>query len=73
MNVLCVSGWDELVEDACASIAAENVIAVPTDTIYGIAGLAQSDKAIATIYRIKDRDPNKPISICVGDVEDIYK
>ncbi|CAG0915604.1 unnamed protein product [Notodromas monacha] len=47
------------------------VIAVPTDTIYGIAALVQSPKAIRSIYQIKGRDALKPLAICVGDAKDV--
>merc|ERR1712226_62888 len=44
------------------------VIAVPTDTIYGIACLAQSSEGIAKIYNIKSRDSKKPLAILVPSV-----
>lgn len=47
------------------------VIAVPTDTIYGIAALVQSAAAVKKLYDIKGRDDAKPISICVADVADV--
>eukprot|EP00040_Diaphanoeca_grandis_P014556 m.73955 g.73955 ORF g.73955 m.73955 type:complete len:315 (-) comp24609_c1_seq1:26-970(-) len=50
-----------------------NVIAVPTDTIYGVACLAQSTNAIKKIYDIKHRDVQKPIAICVAEIDDIAK
>ena len=49
------------------------MIAVPTDTIYGIAALAQSTEAVNRIYDIKNRDTSKPISICVGDVTEVHR
>ena len=49
------------------------MIAVPTDTIYGIAGLAQSVEAVRKIYDIKGRHLIKPISICVSCVADVAK
>jgi len=49
------------------------VVAVPTDTIYGIACLVQNDSAVERVYAIKGRDPLKPIAICVSDVLDVYR
>ncbi|RWS23137.1 YrdC domain-containing protein-like protein [Leptotrombidium deliense] len=49
------------------------VVAVPTDTIYGLAALAQLSEAVDRMYDIKGRDAIKPIAICVGDVEEIRK
>jgi tRNA threonylcarbamoyl adenosine modification protein (Sua5/YciO/YrdC/YwlC family) len=50
-----------------------DVVATPTDTIYGLAALATDNKAIRKIYEIKGRDENKPIAICVAEVDDVYK
>ncbi|XP_074538806.1 threonylcarbamoyl-AMP synthase [Halichoeres trimaculatus] len=50
-----------------------HVVAVPTDTIYGVACLAQNSDAIKKIYEIKGRNGHKPLAICVGEIEDIYK
>lgn len=61
------------IEMAVESLRHGSIIALPTDTVYGIAGLAQSSAAIARIYSIKGRDLVKPISISVGDLEDVYK
>ncbi|XP_075228737.1 threonylcarbamoyl-AMP synthase-like [Lycorma delicatula] len=47
------------------------VIAVPTDTIYGLACDVQNTKGLNSLYRIKKRDLNKPIAICVDRVKDI--
>lgn len=45
------------------------VISFPTDTVYGFAVDASNDKAVATLYKIKNRDPEKPIAIFVKDLE----
>jgi tRNA threonylcarbamoyl adenosine modification protein (Sua5/YciO/YrdC/YwlC family) len=49
----------------------EYVIAVPTDTIYGIAAIASSSRAINAIYDIKRREHTKPLAVCVADHHDI--
>lgn len=50
-----------------------HVVALPTDTIYGLACLAQNSEAIRKIYDIKGRNQQKPLAICVGQIQDIYK
>ncbi|XP_035527911.1 yrdC domain-containing protein, mitochondrial isoform X1 [Morone saxatilis] len=50
-----------------------HVVAVPTDTIYGLACLAQNSEAIRKTYDIKGRNGQKPLAICVGETRDIYK
>ena len=49
------------------------VIALPTDTVYGIAALAQSTDAVQKLYEIKGRNFEKPIAISVGNIEDVHK
>jgi len=61
-----------------ASLAAESlslghVIAVPTDTIYGITCLVQHSTAVDRLYSIKGRNGSKPIAICVAEIEEIYR
>ena len=55
------------------SLKKGSVIAVPTDTIYGITGLAQNNEAIKRIYNIKNRSCTKPVAISVGNIEDLYR
>ncbi|VDO09095.1 unnamed protein product [Rodentolepis nana] len=44
------------------------VIAVPTDTIYGLACCSLSSTGIKRIYEIKGRDTSKPLAICLDKV-----
>lgn len=59
--------------DAVSVIRRCGVIAVPTDTIYGIACDANNRDSINELYDIKQRDPLKPVAISVGDIDDVYK
>ncbi|KAL3881994.1 hypothetical protein ACJMK2_028376 [Sinanodonta woodiana] len=67
------SEYQSTVDIALESLMRGQIIAVPTDTIYGIAGLAQNSEATKRIYDIKSRDLSKPIAISVADIEDVYK
>ncbi|KAH9500214.1 hypothetical protein Btru_077488 [Bulinus truncatus] len=49
------------------------VIAVPTDTVYGVACLAQNTEAINRIYAIKNRNFQNPIAISVANIEEISR
>lgn len=61
------------VRDAVTRIRKGAVIAVPTDTIYGLACDAHSDDAVKQLYQIKKRPATNPLAICVADISDIYK
>lgn len=49
------------------------IIAVPTDTVYGLACSATNKDAINRLYLIKARNENKPVAICVGKVSDVKR
>lgn len=44
------------------------VIALPTDTVYGLACDANNEEAIQHMYEIKGRDEHKPVAICVNNI-----
>ena len=60
-----------VVRRAAEYLKGDNVIAVPTDTLYGLACLSQSSEALRKLYEIKARDQSKPVAICVPKPEDI--
>ncbi|XP_077152057.1 threonylcarbamoyl-AMP synthase [Ranitomeya variabilis] len=68
-----VKGWKEILNTSVGVLQQSGVIGVPTDTIYGIACLAQSSQSISNIYNVKGRNGTKPLAICVGAIEDIYR
>lgn len=49
------------------------VITLPTDTVYGLACNATDKTAIQKLYKIKGRCEEKPLAICVGNIDDIDK
>lgn len=64
-------GGDRSVAMAAHLLQEGKVLAVPTDTIYGLAGLASNTHAVQRLYEIKQRDKNKPLAICLSTVKDI--
>ncbi|XP_075709356.1 threonylcarbamoyl-AMP synthase [Rhinoderma darwinii] len=68
-----VKGWKEILNTSAGVLQQDGVIGVPTDTIYGIACLAQSSQSIRNIYNVKGRNGTNPLAICVGAIEDMYK
>lgn len=59
----------EQVKSVCNILKNKGVIAVPTDTLYGIAARAQDSEALERIYTIKGRNRNKPLAICIAATE----
>ncbi|XP_068985177.1 threonylcarbamoyl-AMP synthase [Bombus flavifrons] len=56
---------------AVSLLQKNEIIAIPTDTIYGLACLVSSTSAIEKLYEIKKREVDKPLSICVSSLKDI--
>ncbi|KAJ8930046.1 hypothetical protein NQ314_017211 [Rhamnusium bicolor] len=52
-------------------LKAGSVIAVPTDTVYGLACDATNTSAINKLYAIKCRNENKPLAICLGEISEV--
>lgn len=44
-------------------------VALPTETVYGLAAMASNDDAVAHVYKIKSRPKSKPFSVVVGSLE----
>ncbi|XP_019367640.1 PREDICTED: yrdC domain-containing protein, mitochondrial, partial [Gavialis gangeticus] len=55
------------------ALQAGGLVALPTDTIYGVACLAQDSRAVRAVYSLKGRDGSKPLAICLSCVEHIYR
>ncbi|OON14254.1 Sua5/YciO/YrdC/YwlC family protein [Opisthorchis viverrini] len=47
------------------------VVAVPTDTIYGVSCSVHCEQAIKRIHQLKGRPMNKPMAICLDEVDSI--
>lgn len=58
-----ISCTDELV----GIMRGGGLVAVPTETVYGLAGNGLDEKAVAEIYEIKGRPEVKPLSLMVHD------
>lgn len=60
---------DMLLAEAARHLRASAVVAVPTDTVYGLAALPSDDRAMATLYALKDRPRQKAIALLVDGPE----
>lgn len=49
------------------------VAVMPTDTIYGVVGLALNEKTVERISKIKKRSPEKPFINLIGDWSETKK
>lgn len=65
-NTQVIPAGKEAIEQANALLAAGELIAFPTDTVYGLAADISNEAAIERIFQVKERDENKAIAVLVA-------
>jgi L-threonylcarbamoyladenylate synthase len=61
--------FQKAVRRAAELLRAGEVVALPTETVYGLAANALDEKAVAKIFQIKGRPANNPIIVHVAGIE----
>ncbi|MCE2928158.1 MAG: threonylcarbamoyl-AMP synthase [Candidatus Caenarcaniphilales bacterium] len=61
------------IDKAAELILAGEIVAIPTETVYGLAGLACNDNSIKKIYDIKGRPSFNPLISHYADLDSIIK
>lgn len=56
---------------AAATLIAEDVVAIPTETVYGLAGNIYSEKAIRKIYSLKKRPLFNPLIVHIAHIKQV--
>ncbi|MCY4402934.1 MAG: L-threonylcarbamoyladenylate synthase [Candidatus Poribacteria bacterium] len=62
---------DLRVKKAVDCIKSGGIIAIPTDTVYGVGADPFNVEAVQKLYTIKGRPEDKPIPLVLGTVEDV--
>lgn len=63
----------EKIEEAGRLIAAGELVAFPTETVYGLGGDALDPEASKKIYAAKGRPSDNPLIVHIADFEDMYR
>jgi L-threonylcarbamoyladenylate synthase len=61
--------FDEAVGRAATLLRAGQLVALPTETVYGLAANAWDARAVGRIYEVKGRPPENPIIVHVASLE----
>ncbi len=59
------------IEAALHVLAAGGVVAIPTDTVYGLAVLPGDREAVAALFALKERPVDVALPVLVGDLEQV--
>ncbi len=57
-----------VLEDAAASLIAGNLVAFPTETVYGLGADASNQQAVARIYEVKGRPTDHPLIVHISSI-----
>jgi L-threonylcarbamoyladenylate synthase len=61
----------DAIQEAVAWILKGGVVALPTDTLYGLAADPFNREAVARIFEVKERAPDHPLPLIAADVEQV--
>lgn len=63
---------EDVLEEASSILHRGGLVAIPTETVYGLAGDALSADAAKKIYAAKGRPSDNPLIVHISKVEDLY-
>ena len=61
------------IDEAVSVLSRGGVVAVPTDTLYGIAAAALDEAAVQRVFDVKERGQSSPLPLFVSGVEDLFE
>lgn len=64
---------EENIFEAAHIIKNGGLVAIPTETVYGLAADALNGNAVAKIFKAKGRPMDNPLIVHISDINDIYK
>jgi L-threonylcarbamoyladenylate synthase len=70
-TVILSAAEPNVIEQAMKILKSGGLVAIPTDTVYGVGALAFDDHAVRSIYIAKDRPIEKAIPVLMADAEDM--
>lgn len=65
--------WRDIAAEAADLLRDGQVVGLPTETVYGLAADALSEKAVAEIFRVKGRPSYDPLIVHLGGWRDLKK
>ncbi|MBE5935836.1 MAG: threonylcarbamoyl-AMP synthase [Lachnospiraceae bacterium] len=63
----------EVISEASKVLQEGGIVAIPTETVYGLAGDALSSEVSHKIYEAKGRPSDNPLIVHISSVDDLYK
>jgi L-threonylcarbamoyladenylate synthase len=63
----------DAIREACALLRAGEIVALPTETVYGLAADAMNPSAVAKVFAAKDRPSFDPLIVHIASRKDLRK
>ncbi len=73
MNTLLLSSSKKDIKKAAEIIRSGGIVAMPTETVYGLASNALDSSCVDKIYSAKGRPSDNPLIVHISDIKDIEK
>lgn len=73
MNTLLLGNNSEDIKTAAGILSRGGVVAMPTETVYGLSADALNPQAVEKIFKAKGRPMDNPLIVHISDVADIEK
>lgn len=71
---LCLKkDYEGSIERAAEILKNDGVVAIPTETVYGLAASAYSDKAIKKVFKAKGRPQDNPLIVHISNMDMLYE
>lgn len=67
-----VPDWEQI-KEAVSLLRQGRIVALPTETVYGLGVISSNNEAVQKLYKIKNRPLDKPFTLCVADTDDAVK
>ena len=61
------------IDKALLALKQDKLVAIPTETVYGLAGNAFNENAIASIFALKQRPTSNPLIVHIKSIKDLEK
>lgn len=71
-HITDISSQRKEIEEIAALLKNNEAVAIPTETVYGIAANCFSDEAVSKIYEAKGRPSDNPLIVHISDIKDLY-
>lgn len=69
--MLIVQPDDNGIQKAVVALNNNEIVAYPTETVYGFAVNPFSEEALEKLFQLKGREENKPVLLVIGDIKQL--